>query len=71
MCTQDAQNDVTVCDVALPDVRAAPQDVPAVTFEHLEGRGTRVVAEDGAQVARFRARLAGALAPHGSSLPQA
>jgi hypothetical protein len=71
VCTQHARNDVTVCDVALPDVRDALRTVPAVRFTHLEGEGTRVVTDDPAAVAAFRDRLAQALAPHGGALPPA
>ena len=65
MCTENGRADVTVCDVALPDVRTA-LDGLGVTFEHLPYEGTRVVG--GADTATFRSRLDAALRPHGGGL---
>lgn len=65
MCTENAPTDVTVCDVALPDVKAALAGLP-VTFEHLPYEGTRVVGALDPGV--FRPLLDGALRPHGGGL---
>lgn len=65
MCTENGPTDVTVCDVALPDVRAA-LDGLGVTFQHLPYEGTRVVG--GADPEAFRSRLDAALRPHGGGL---
>lgn len=71
MCTQNAAADVTVCDVALPDVAAALDGMPQLVFEHLEGAGTRVSTADPTAVDAFRKRLGGAIARHGGALPPA
>ncbi len=71
MCTQNAPADVTVCDVALPDVVAALDGLPRLVLEHLEGEGTRVSTSDPTAVDAFRARLGGAIARHGGALPTA
>ena len=68
MCTSNGPVDVTVCDVALPDVRAALSHLPTVSFTHLPYEGTRVTGDAG-DVEVFRTRLGEALAPHGGSLP--
>jgi hypothetical protein len=65
MCTENGPADVTVCDVALPDVRLALAGLD-VTFEHRPYEGTRVVGGD--DVDPFRARLDAALRPHGGGL---
>lgn len=67
MCTENGPVDVTVCDVALPDVRAALQGLD-VAFEHKPYEGTRVVAADAGAVQAFRSRLDRALRPHGGGL---
>jgi hypothetical protein len=69
VCTENRPNDITVCDVALPDVAAALQEVGAVTYTHLEGQGTRIVATDTDTVDAFRSQLGAAIALHGGSLP--
>lgn len=66
MCTEHGPADVTVCDVALPDVRAALAGLD-VAYEHRPYEGTRVIG-DGTAVAAFRDRLDGALRPHGGGL---
>ncbi|MCW2777764.1 MAG: hypothetical protein JWN17_1489 [Frankiales bacterium] len=65
MCTEHGPADVTVCDVALPDVRTALAGLD-VTFEHRPYEGTRVVGAD--SVTQFRERLDAALRPHGGGL---
>lgn len=67
MCTQHSASEVTVCDVSVDDVRRS-LDGLAVSFEPTPA-GTRVVNHDEAQRARFRARLAAAIANHGGRLP--
>ena len=64
MCLQNGPADVTVCDVALPDVRAALAGLE-VTFEHRPYDGTRVLGPEGPD---FRDRLDAALRPHGGGL---
>ena len=66
MCTEHGPADVTVCDVALDDVRTALAGLE-VDFEHRPYEGTRVVGPD-AQTAAFRERLDAALRPHGGGL---
>jgi hypothetical protein len=65
MCTEHGPADVTVCDVALSDVRTA-LDGLEVAFEHRPYEGTRVVG--GGAVEEFRTRLDAALRPHGGGL---
>ena len=65
MCTEHGPADVTVCDVALADVRTALSGLD-VTFEHRPYEGTRVVGEGATE--QFRARLDAALRPHGGGL---
>ena len=65
MCTEHGPADVTVCDVALADVRSALSDLD-VTFEHRPYEGTRVVGAGPA--GPFRERLDAALRPHGGGL---
>lgn len=65
MCTENGPADVTVCDVALSDVRSALDGLD-VSFEHRPYEGTRVVG--GEQVEAFRERLDAALRPHGGGL---
>lgn len=65
MCTENGPADVTVCDVALPDVREALSGLP-VTFEHRPYEGTRVVGAG--ETDAFRLRLDAALRPHGGGL---
>ncbi|MCW2607629.1 MAG: hypothetical protein JWO60_2322 [Frankiales bacterium] len=67
MCTENGPADVTVCDVALPDVRSA-LDGLGVTFEHLPYEGTRVVGGADTATEAFRSRLDAALRPHGGGL---
>jgi hypothetical protein len=66
MCTEHGPADVTVCDVALPDVRTTLAGLD-VAFEHRPYEGTRVVGDTGA-VDAFRSRLDAALRPHGGGL---
>ena len=63
MCTENGPADVTVCDVALADVRAALAGLD-VRFEHRPYEGTRVLGLDVAD----RPRLDAALRPHGGGL---
>ena len=65
MCTENGPADVTVCDVALADVRTALAGLD-VTFEHKPYEGTRVVGSEA--VGEFRTRLDAALRPHGGGL---
>ena len=71
MCTQHALADVTVCEVALPDVVAALDGLPRLVLEHVEGAGTRVSTAEATAVGAFRERLSGAIARHGGALPPA
>lgn len=66
MCTQHSANEITVCDVAVGDVRRSLGGL-AVSFEP-SPVGTRVVNHDEAQTTRFRVRLAEAIANHGGRL---
>ncbi len=43
MCTEESQDAIVVCDVAIQDVRDALVNLPGINFIHLEGEGTRVM----------------------------
>lgn len=68
MCTEHDENAVTVCDVAIDDVRTALACLSNVEITQVAYVGNRVVNEDPTQVREFRARLGGALARHGVQL---
>lgn len=69
MCTDEGPAVVTVCDVAIGDVRSALEGSVPASFEHLPYEGTRVTAAAGVDPARFRDLVDRALRPHGGSLP--
>ncbi|MDP3711331.1 MAG: hypothetical protein Q8R60_02450 [Mycobacteriales bacterium] len=69
MCTDRAPDEVVVCDVALPDVRALAGTLPGVVLTHLPHEGTRVENLGGTDTAAFRAAVQTAISRHGGALP--
>ncbi len=68
MCTEHDENTVTVCDVAIDDVRAALSCLSNIDITHVPEIGNHVVNHDPNQVREFRARLSCALTRHGVQL---
>ena len=68
MCTSHAPEHVTVCDVALPDVRRVAGALPGVTLTHVPYEGTRVQSSGEVPVEVFRAAVNEAIGPHGGSV---
>lgn len=69
MCTEHDAHEVTVCDVAMADVREALAGIPQVSFTPVPFQGTRVTSNHPGSLQQFRARLSAALARHGGALP--
>lgn len=67
VCTQQSANDVTVCDVAVDDVRRSLDGFGGISFEPTSS-GTRVLNHDDYQTERFRTRVAAAIGGHGGRL---
>lgn len=68
MCTEHDENAITVCDVAIADVRRALEPLVNLEISIVPFQGTRVVNLDPIQVREFRARVAAAIGPHGGNL---
>ena len=64
MCTEKSPNEIVVCDVAIPDVRAALGGLAQVTFVHRPYEGTLVVNSDPAASDAFGAMVRHAIARH-------
>lgn len=68
MCTEHDENAITICDVAIADVRHALETLGNIEICEVPYQGTRVVNLDPIQQREFRARLAAAIGPHGGNL---
>lgn len=70
MCTDNAPDEVVVCDVALPDIRRLVGVLPGVELTHLPYEGTRVANTGDTPTATFRSAVHDAISRHGGALPE-
>ena len=62
MCTQTSPNEFAVCDVALPDVKAAVRELDSVRFVHRPYEATLVINDDPDTTAAFTPSVKAAIA---------